>query len=111
MHSPLPIALILAFSLAAAPALAQIEAPPVLVPVAAVDEAKGKSGSETAVLAGGCFWGVQAVFQHVQGVKSVVSGYSGGDKPTPSYEDVSSGRTGHAEAVEIRFDPALVSYG
>jgi len=104
-------AVLLALALAPLPARAQLEAPPVLVPVATIDEAKGKSGSETAVLAGGCFWGVQAVFQHVKGVTKVVSGYSGGDKQTPSYEEVSTGRTGHAESVEIRFDPSLVSYG
>jgi peptide-methionine (S)-S-oxide reductase len=102
---------VLALALGVRPALAQMEAPPVLVPPPVLDEAKGKSGSETAVLAGGCFWGVQAVFQHVKGVSRVVSGYAGGDKAEPSYEQVSSGRTGHAESVEIRFDPAQVSYG
>jgi peptide-methionine (S)-S-oxide reductase len=65
---------------------------------------------EKAVFAGGCFWGVQAVFQHTKGVTSAVSGYAGGTLPGPSYRQVSSGRTGHAESVEVTFDPALVSY-
>jgi peptide-methionine (S)-S-oxide reductase len=65
---------------------------------------------QTAVFAGGCFWGVEAVFEHVKGVKSVVSGYAGGAVVNPDYESVSSGRTGHAEAVKVTFDPAVVSY-
>jgi peptide-methionine (S)-S-oxide reductase len=65
---------------------------------------------DTAVFAGGCFWGVQAVFQHVKGVVSATSGYAGGSVANPSYEDVSTGRTGHAEAVRVVFDPAKVSY-
>lgn len=69
------------------------------------------SGSETTVLAGGCFWGIQAVFQHVKGVKDVTSGYSGGSVPSPDYEQVSSGETGHAESVKITFDPSQISYG
>lgn len=67
--------------------------------------------SEKTVLSGGCFWGVQAVFQHVKGVSRVISGYSGGTKETASYEMVSTGNTGHAESVEVTFDPRLVSYG
>ena len=66
---------------------------------------------ETAVLAGGCFWGMEAVFEHVKGVTSVVSGYAGGSAADASYAKVSSERTGHAEAVRISFDPAKVSYG
>lgn len=69
-----------------------------------------EAADETAVFAGGCFWGVEAVFEHVKGVKSVVSGYSGGTKATANYEMVSSGETGHAEAVKIVFDPAKVTY-
>jgi peptide-methionine (S)-S-oxide reductase len=65
---------------------------------------------QTAVFAGGCFWGVEAVFEHMKGVKSVVSGYTGGSVVNPDYESVSSGRTGHAEAVKVTFDPAVVSY-
>src|SRR3954453_11129604 len=66
---------------------------------------------ETIVFAGGCFWGVQAVFEHVRGVKSAVSGYAGGTTVSPSYEDVSSGTTGHAESVRVVFDPSQVSLG
>lgn len=65
---------------------------------------------QTAVFAGGCFWGVEAVFEHLKGVKSVVSGYAGGKVANPDYGAVSSGRTGHAEAVKVTFDPAVVSY-
>jgi peptide-methionine (S)-S-oxide reductase len=65
---------------------------------------------QTAVFAGGCFWGVEAVFEHVKGVKTVVSGYAGGTVAKPSYESVSTGRTGHAEAVKVTFDPSIVSY-
>ncbi|MFT3816835.1 MAG: peptide-methionine (S)-S-oxide reductase MsrA [Rubrivivax sp.] len=68
-------------------------------------------GLQKAVFAGGCFWGVQGVFQHVKGVQRAVSGYAGGTAPTAAYELVSTGRTGHAEAVEVSFDPAQVSYG
>jgi peptide-methionine (S)-S-oxide reductase len=72
----------------------------------------GATGNvQTAVFAGGCFWGVDAVFKHVKGVIEVESGYSGGDASKTSYEEVSSGTTGHAEAVRVRFDPAQVSYG
>jgi peptide-methionine (S)-S-oxide reductase len=66
---------------------------------------------ETAVLAGGCFWGIEAVFEHVKGVTSAKSGYAGGAASTAQYETVSTGRTGHAEAVQITFDPSQVSYG
>ena len=82
------------------------------VPAAVVDEkAKPDTMSETAVLAGGCFWGVQGVFQHVDGVISAVSGYTGGEKSTAEYETVSSGTTGHAESVKITYDPHKISYG
>jgi peptide-methionine (S)-S-oxide reductase len=67
--------------------------------------------SETAVLSGGCFWGMQGVFEHVKGVTKVLAGYSGGEKGTAEYETVSSGTTGHAESVQITFDPRQVSYG
>jgi len=66
---------------------------------------------DTAVFAGGCFWGVDAVYKHVKGVKSVVSGYAGGDVANPSYEQVSTGDTGHAESVQVIYDPSQVSYG
>ena len=68
-------------------------------------------GAETAALAGGCFWGVQAVFQHVKGVTRVISGYSGGAKETAEYYKVSSGTTGHAESVQITYDPSRITYG
>ncbi|HVO00884.1 MAG TPA: peptide-methionine (S)-S-oxide reductase MsrA [Candidatus Cybelea sp.] len=68
-------------------------------------------GEEKAVLAGGCFWGMQLVFEHVKGVKHVAAGYAGGTKDTAQYETVSSGTTGHAESVEVTFDPAVVTYG
>jgi peptide-methionine (S)-S-oxide reductase len=73
-------------------------------------QADAASRTQTAVLAGGCFWGMESVFEHVRGVTSVVSGFSGGSKDTAHYEDVSAGNTGHAESVEITFDPAVVSY-
>ena len=69
------------------------------------------SGKETAVLAGGCFWGIQAVFSHLKGVVSATSGYSGGNAGTAHYEEVSTGTTGHAESVKVIFDPSQVSYG
>ena len=68
-------------------------------------------GQQSAVFAGGCFWGVQAVFQHVKGVLNAVSGYSGGDAKTAEYEIVSTGRTGHAESVKVVYDPSQVTYG
>jgi peptide-methionine (S)-S-oxide reductase len=82
------------------------------VPDPAVDVPLSTSGgSETMVVAGGCFWGVQAVFQHVNGVISATSGYAGGTANTAQYEVVSSGRTGHAESVKVTYDPSKVSYG
>ena len=68
-------------------------------------------GKQTAVFAGGCFWGIQAVFQHVKGVKSATSGYAGGSASTAQYETVSEGQTGHAESVQVTYDPAEISYG
>ncbi len=73
--------------------------------------AGNQTGTETAVLAGGCFWGVEAVFEHVKGVTDVVSGYSGGDGKTATYGQVGSGDTGHAESVKITYDPTQISYG
>lgn len=81
------------------------------IPAPATDEAPGTANAETAVLAGGCFWGVQGVFQHVKGVISATSGYAGGGKDTAYYEMVGTGSTGHAESVLIVFDPKKVSYG
>jgi peptide-methionine (S)-S-oxide reductase len=82
------------------------------LPAAAVDTTASEvKTKEVAVLAGGCFWGMQGMFQHVRGVTKVVAGYSGGDVESANYEAVSSETTGHAEAVEITFDPKQVSYG
>jgi len=83
---------------------------PVIAPLL---DAPGTVGApeDTAVFAGGCFWGVEAVFEHVKGVKSATSGYAGGDVASPSYEQVSSGDTGHAESVQVVYDPSQVSYG
>jgi peptide-methionine (S)-S-oxide reductase len=84
----------------------------VAVPVPVTDEAKAPApAKETAVVAGGCFWGIQAVFQHVKGVVSATSGYSGGSVKNPGYELVSTGETGHAESVQIVYDPSQITYG
>ncbi len=83
----------------------KLPAPAVDTPVAT------QAARETAVFAGGCFWGVQGVFQHTKGVLNAVSGYAGGDKSTASYDVVGSGRTGHAESVQITYDPKQISYG
>ncbi|MGY3442991.1 MULTISPECIES: peptide-methionine (S)-S-oxide reductase MsrA [unclassified Bradyrhizobium] len=92
---------------AVAPSLAAEDAVIIPPPVASAPE----TGIKTAVLAGGCFWGVQGVFQHTAGVVSAVSGYSGGSKANADYEKVSTGTTGHAESVEIKYDPQKISYG
>lgn len=82
------------------------------VPDPAVDLPAAKvKGQQTAVFAGGCFWGIQAVYQHVKGVTSAISGYSGGAAGTAQYDTVSTGTTGHAESVKINYDPAQVTYG
>jgi len=81
-----------------------------LVPPPAIDQ-QSEAGMEVAVLAGGCFWGVQGVFQHVEGVINAVSGYAGGEQATAQYQRVGGGSTGHAEAVKITFDPRKISYG
>ena len=84
----------------------------VAVPGPAVDATKvASSGEQTAVVAGGCFWGIQAVFQHVKGVISATSGYSGGEAKTAEYEVGSTGETGHAESVKITYDPSQITYG
>jgi len=83
----------------------------VAVPPPAVDDARAAGPLEYAVFSGGCFWGVQGVFEHARGVRRVLAGYAGGDASSAQYETVSTGRTGHAESVQISFDPAQVSYG
>src|SRR5262245_30915497 len=82
-----------------------------IVPAPMVDAPPGQATSAVVVLAGGCFWGVQGVYQHVKGVTSAVSGYAGGDRKTAEYETVSMGRTGHAESVQVTYDPRQISYG
>jgi len=84
---------------------------PVVLPAPALDNPRQHGKLQTAVLAGGCFWGMQGVFEHVRGVREVLAGYSGGARGTAQYEEVGTGRTGHAESVQILFDPAEVSYG
>jgi peptide-methionine (S)-S-oxide reductase len=81
------------------------------IPPPAIDQTSAPGKLQTAVVAGGCFWGVQGVYQHLKGVKSVLSGYAGGDQSTADYESVSDGDSGHAESVQIVFDPAQVTYG
>jgi peptide-methionine (S)-S-oxide reductase len=81
------------------------------IPPPALNEPQSTAATETVVLAGGCFWGVQGVFQHVTGVTSAVSGYAGGAQSTAEYETVSTGTTGHAESVRVTFDPRRISYG
>ena len=106
-------ALLVATTLAAAavfaPQFASAEAAVTLPPPAT--EAPAPAGLETAVIAGGCFWGIQAVYQHVKGVTNAVSGYAGGTQKDADYPTVSGGSTGHAEAVKVTFDPRQVSYG
>ena len=86
--------------------------PAVALPEPTVDNQKAStSGKQGAVFSGGCFWGIQAVFQHVKGVISVTSGYSGGSAKTADYETVSTGQTGHAESVEVVYDPSQITYG
>jgi peptide-methionine (S)-S-oxide reductase len=107
----LPVAILIAlgsyFWSAQGPAAAT--ARPLPDPV--VDQQKAGDETQTAVIAGGCFWGIQAVFQHTKGVQLALSGYSGGLKTNPTYEEVSSGRSGHAEAVQIKYNPREISYG
>jgi len=95
-------------ALAVAPSSAAEDA--VVIPPPAAD-VPPTDGLQTAVVAGGCFWGVQGVFQHTAGVASATSGYAGGSKMTATYEQVSTGSTGHAESVQIKYDPTKISYG
>jgi peptide-methionine (S)-S-oxide reductase len=94
------------------PSAALAAEPAVTIPPPAQDlAAAGDGGTQTVVLAGGCFWGVQGVFEHTKGVVSAVSGYSGGTKETAHYEMVGTERTGHAESVQVTYDPRQISYG
>jgi peptide-methionine (S)-S-oxide reductase len=106
MRHLLPVLLIATAACTSAPAAERM----VVAPAPAIDEAP-KSGLQTAIFAGGCFWGVEGVFERVKGVASVRSGYAGGAKATANYNLIGSGLTGHAEAVQISYDPAKVSYG
>ena len=109
MRNHLAVVILISVSAAAACSGATAAA---TIPTPAVDEARttGK-GERTAVFAGGCFWGIEAVFDHVKGVKSSVSGYSGGNEATAHYDIVSTGTTGHAESVQVVYDPSQISYG
>jgi peptide-methionine (S)-S-oxide reductase len=100
-----PSILALAFSMSACAGESAVPLP------APKQDVTSTAPTETAVFAGGCFWGVQAVFQHTKGVLNAVSGYAGGDKSTAEYEVVSSGVTGHAESVQVTYDPKQVTYG
>jgi peptide-methionine (S)-S-oxide reductase len=84
---------------------------PVVVPPPELDNPKAHGRLQTAVLAGGCFWGMQGVFEHVRGVRGVLAGYSGGSRLTAQYGEVGTGRTGHAESVQVTFDPGELTYG
>lgn len=110
MHHRALIELITLFSLPLCLGFSEGTAAPLPPPAIDIPAASVK-GQQTAVFAGGCFWGVEAVFRHVKGVTRAVSGYAGGTVKDPSYEQVSSGRTGHAESVEVTYDPAQISYG
>lgn len=104
--------LMILIGLAALPACKTASAKVAIIPDPAMDESvAGKSGQEAAVVAGGCFWGLQLVFEHVKGVVSVTAGYSGGSAATAEYETVSGGKTGHAESVRIVYSPSQVTYG
>ena len=103
-------ALLAGVAFALTPLAASAE-PAVVIPPPAVEAPAPAAGLETTVLAGGCFWGVQAVYQHVKGVSNAVSGYAGGVQKDANYESVSAHRTAHAESVQVTFDPRQVSYG
>ena len=104
------VAIVLAFGVSVRLSSPIAAEQPHALPAPLVDE-QSSASSEVAVFAGGCFWGVQGVFQHVKGVTNALSGYSGGEKGTAQYETVSTGSTGHAESVKVTFDPRQVSYG
>lgn len=113
MSFPPRLALILLGSLLAVTACdAKAKPAASAVPAPAADAPRASApGQQTAVLAGGCFWGIQAVFQHLKGVVTATSGYSGGKAKTADYETVSTGETGHAESVQVVYDPSQITYG
>jgi peptide-methionine (S)-S-oxide reductase len=90
---------------------APAEQPALAIPAPLIDNPRAHGHMQTAVLAGGCFWGMQGVFEHVRGVHEVLAGYSGGSRLTAQYPDVETGQTGHAESIQIAFDPSELSYG
>lgn len=101
-----------ALTLTAARRLTSGASPAVTLPAPTVDQPLASAkGEQTAVFSGGCFWGIQAVFEHLKGVRSAVAGYSGGTAPHPSYEQVSTGTTGYAESVKVTYDSSQISYG
>lgn len=101
-----------ALTLTAARRLTSGESPSVTLPAPSLDQPLAAvKGEQTAVFSGGCFWGIQAVFEHLKGVTSAVAGYSGGTAPHPSYEQVSTGTTGYAESVKVTYDSSQISYG
>jgi peptide-methionine (S)-S-oxide reductase len=104
-------AFVLAVAFTVAPLAARAAEPATVIPPPAHETPDDTAGLETAVIAGGCFWGIQAVYQHVKGVSNAVSGYAGGTKQDADYQRVSSHRTAHAEAVQVTFDPRQISYG
>jgi peptide-methionine (S)-S-oxide reductase len=104
------VALILGVLLLSAPRLGGNASPPAVAMAPEPAPVGIAASSDTAVFAGGCFWGVEAVFEHLKGVSSATSGYAGGSDQSPTYERVSSGRTGHAEAVLVVYDPSVISY-
>jgi peptide-methionine (S)-S-oxide reductase len=109
-----PAFYVLAFALFTAAALRltpSIAADGRAIPAPAIDETSSSATSAVAILAGGCFWGVQGVFQHVTGVTNAVSGYAGGEKKNAQYDIVSMGKTGHAESVQVTYDPRRITYG
>jgi peptide-methionine (S)-S-oxide reductase len=110
-YSALRLALALALSLGFASTAAQAESANKVLPMPAVDMPTPASDLQTATFAGGCFWGVQAIFQHVDGVDNAVSGYAGGITADANYERVSTGTTRHAEAVRVTYEPSKISYG
>jgi peptide-methionine (S)-S-oxide reductase len=112
LFGPVVAALVLVPALGALSLMTARSEPAVSIPAPALDQATPVAGGlQTAVFAGGCFWGIQAVYQHTKGVTNAVSGYAGGSKKDADYQVVSSGRTGHAESVQVTFDPRVVSYG
>ena len=110
--APVSAALLVGAAAFAVSTRAGTAAPAVVVPAPVPSLAAAPLAKvDTAVFAGGCFWGIEAVYEHIKGVQSAVSGYTGGRTAAPSYDDVSSGSTGHAEAVRVVYDPSVVSYG